>query len=98
MIDHIIAMSQYGKVFMSINDETSNKILFTGIVEAKTFNQDYAELWTNIDIHAYDYISILENYNYKDWLNWGVASSKASLKSIREILLSLFTGITFKTI
>lgn len=95
VIDHIIAMSQYGKVFLSIDDTTANKILFTGIVEAKTFNQDYAESWNTIDIHAYDYISTLENYNYKDWLNWGVASSTASLKSIREILLSLFTGITF---
>ena len=95
IIDHIMELSQYGKVGISIDDITANTIIFNGIVEIKTFNQDYADLWTQIDINAYDYMSTLENYKYNDWVNWNDASKTATNKTIREILLSIFNNIGY---
>ena len=95
IIDHIMELSQYDKVGISIDDMTSHTIIFNGIVEVKTFNQDYAESWTQIDINAYDYMTTLENYKYKDWINWNDASKTATNKTIREIITSLFNNIGY---
>ena len=95
IIDHIMELSQYGKVGISIDDMTANTIIFNGIVEIKTFNQDYDASWTQIDINAYDYMSTLENYKYNDWVNWNDASKTATNKTIREILLSIFNNIGY---
>ena len=95
IIDHIMELSQYDKVGISIDDMTSHTIIFNGIVEIKTFNQDYAESWTQIDINAYDYMTTLENYKYKDWINWNDASKTATNKTIREIITSLFNNIGY---
>lgn len=61
-------------------------LVFVGYVEPRTYNQDINEQHNDIEIQAVDWLSVVSEYSYGDYIKF---ANEATIKSFGDIILDI---------
>lgn len=65
----------------------SNNCIFDGFIQPQTYNQDFADEYTQITLNCQDYLCTLENHKYKESTTYANAKLNATNVTFKNILL-----------
>lgn len=79
------------KTKVTITKAVSGKTesVFVGYIQPFTYNQDFAEEFTEIELNCIDYLSTLENHRYHETSEYEAVKNNADTVPFRNILLDL---------
>lgn len=73
------------------NDANSrDNCIFYGFLVPNTYNQDFAEVYTEITLNCQDWLCTLENHKWKEETNYDVLKQMANTISFKEIISYIF--------
>lgn len=65
----------------------SNNCIFDGFIQPQTYNQDFADEYTQITLNCQDFLCTLENHKYKESTTYANAKLNATNVTFKNILL-----------
>lgn len=67
-----------------------NECIFDGFIQPQSYNQDFAEQYTEITLNCQDFLCTLENHKYRDDLDYQVVKVEAGNKTFLQMIQHIF--------
>lgn len=67
-----------------------NQCIFDGYLQPQSYNQDFAEKYTEITLNCQDYLCTLENHKYRETTDYNILKTEATNRSFRQMLYYIF--------
>lgn len=90
---NLIVKNYLGDYLFTSNDRgigvkiyKDSNCIFDGYVQPNTYNQDFAEEYTEITLNCQDYLCTLENHKYKESTTYGNAKLHATNVTFKDML------------
>ena len=75
---------------INVKIKKGNECIFDGYLQPQSYNQDFAEKYTEITLNCQDYLCTLENHKYRETTDYNAVKTDATNKSFLDLLTYIF--------
>lgn len=75
---------------INVKIKKGNECIFDGYLQPQSYNQDFAEKYTEITLNCQDYLCTLENHKYRETIDYNALKTDATNRSFKDMLTYIF--------
>ena len=75
---------------LSMRVYKNNSLIYSGYVQPFTYNQNYAEAYTALEVKAFDLLGTLSEHRYKESISYDILKENSDAVTFQSIIYSIF--------